>query len=265
MIKKGIEIMNYNFHTHTYRCSHASGTEEEYIKRAIENGIEYMGFSDHIPFVSPSGIESGYRVPVSEAEDYCKDIAALREKYKDKIKLYIGFEAEYYADYFESMLENARKWGAEYLILGQHFFVPEGSGNRHVSAPNDSAEDLEKYADSVVEAIKTGAFTYVAHPDVFNFIGDKKVYQDIMRRICIASREYNIPLELNFLGLREGRSYPCDAFLEIAGEEQSPVTFGFDAHEVKHAYDGDTVKPALALVKKYNLNYIGKPEIVSIV
>ena len=24
-------IVNYNLHTHTYRCNHASGTDEEYV------------------------------------------------------------------------------------------------------------------------------------------------------------------------------------------------------------------------------------------
>ena len=47
--------MNYNYHTHTTRCGHASGTEREYIERALANGVEYMGFSDHSTFVFPDG------------------------------------------------------------------------------------------------------------------------------------------------------------------------------------------------------------------
>ena len=30
--------MKVNLHTHTFRCHHATGTPEEYVKRAIENG-----------------------------------------------------------------------------------------------------------------------------------------------------------------------------------------------------------------------------------
>ena len=45
--------MDYNLHTHTYRCSHATGTEREYIEAAISAGIKIMGFSDHIPFKFP--------------------------------------------------------------------------------------------------------------------------------------------------------------------------------------------------------------------
>ena len=33
--------MDYNYHTHTHRCHHATGEMEEYIVRAMENGIKY--------------------------------------------------------------------------------------------------------------------------------------------------------------------------------------------------------------------------------
>ena len=45
--------MDYNYHTHTARCGHAVGEDEEYVKRAIECGIKYMGFSDHAPIRFP--------------------------------------------------------------------------------------------------------------------------------------------------------------------------------------------------------------------
>ena len=36
-----------NFHTHTTRCLHASGSDEEYVLKAIELGYKTLGFSDH--------------------------------------------------------------------------------------------------------------------------------------------------------------------------------------------------------------------------
>ena len=83
---------------------------------------------------------------------------------------------EYYSDCFEKMLKNARDWGAEYLILGQHYVGPEHPNGRHSSCPTDDVVALEAYADSLVAAMKTGVFTYVAHPDVFRFTGDTKTY-----------------------------------------------------------------------------------------
>ena len=86
--------MIYNYHTHTARCRHAFDTDEDYVLRAIEGGIRYMGFSDHAPFIFPDGFESHYRILMSEIQDYFNEINRLREKYKDKIELigvqYVG-------------------------------------------------------------------------------------------------------------------------------------------------------------------------------
>ena len=80
--------MIYNYHTHTERCGHAHGGDEEFINRAIEAGIKYLGFSDHMPMIFPDGYESSYRVPMSEAESYVSDLRKLREKHRDKIRAY---------------------------------------------------------------------------------------------------------------------------------------------------------------------------------
>ncbi len=257
-------MMNYNYHTHTFRCNHATGTEEEYILRAIENGIEYMGFSEHIPLVFPDGFQSLYRMPWELTEDYFSTLKSLREKYKNEIEIKIGFEMEYYSELFEDMIKNAKEFGAEYLILGHHFVYPEYPVKRYCGYDDITKEELGLYADSVVEAMKTGVFSYVAHPDVINFTQDSSLFKEQMRKICVASRELKIPLEINFLGIRQKRYYPNDLLWQVAGEEQSPVTFGFDAHDVMAAFDGDSLVKAKEMIKKYNLNYTGKPEIKEI-
>lgn len=254
--------MNYNYHTHTFRCNHANGTPEEYIQRAIENGIKYMGFSDHFPYICRDGYEAKYRVPIAQVKDYFDELYGLREKYKDSVDMKIGFEMEYYPEQFDGMLDNAVVYGAEYLILGQHFIQEEHPGGIYAMNPSESEDELKQYVDCVVAGIKSGVFTYVAHPDLFNYVGDKKIYRREMQKICLASAEYNIPLEINFLGIRTNRNYPNEVFWEIAGAVGCPVTFGFDSHDTPSAFDEDSLKKAEDMVKKYNLNYIGKPSLI---
>lgn len=256
--------MNYNYHTHTYRSHHASGTPEEYVLNAIENGVKYMGFSDHAPFETASGTESGFRVYTYEAKDYCNDIKALAEKYKDKIDLKVGYEMEYYPDDFERMLKFVIESGAEYIIMGEHFLSDETAGGLHNAKVTDDYELLKKYSETVAEGIRTKKFTYVAHPDCLYYTADLEVYREEMRKICVASRECNIPLEINFLGIRDNRHYPNEAFMALAGEEKAPVTFGFDAHDAAAVYDGESLKTAMEYVEKFGLNYIGKPELILI-
>lgn len=256
--------MIYNYHTHTTRCHHAEGSDEEYIEAAIEAGIKYLGFSDHIPFMFPDGYESFYRIEMARGAEYVNTIRTLAQKYSDKIQISVGFEMEYYPEHFEKMLENARNFGADYLILGQHFLgneYPNGVGTRsHI----DDTNLLKEYVDSVISAIESGVFSYVAHPDIIRFEGDGAAYESEMTRLCLASKEYNVPLEINLHGLHFNRHYPADRFWEIAGKIGAPVTFGMDAHDCNALTDTETLRKATGIVKRHRLNYIGMAKLVSI-
>ena len=256
--------MNYNYHTHTIRCGHATGTPEQYVIRAIDGGIKHMGFSEHMPHVFSDGHESGYRLPMAEARAYISEIRALREKYKGQIDIKVGFEMEYYPSQFESMLSDARSLGAEYLLLGQHFIGEEYPGGRYIFRETDCEEHLSEYVDNCIEGMRTGMFSYLAHPDLPNFTGDDAIYEREMKRLCIAARELSIPCEINFLGIRDRRTYPRRRFWRIAGDVGVPVTFGFDAHDVQAAADSTSLEVAMALVDEFGLNYIGEPPLVDI-
>lgn len=254
--------MDYNYHTHTKRCGHATGSVEEYIKKAIDGGIKYMGFSEHIPLRSNDGFEASFRLPTSEGKAYIDEIKDLREKYSDRLDIKVGFEMEYYPEEYEKMLNTAKDLGAEYLILGQHYLGREWEYRKYIATPTDRYEDLVRYTGLVIEGMKKGVFTYVAHPDVINFTGDRELYIKEMRKLCLAANEMNIPLEINFLGIYQNRSYPTRLFWEIAREEKTAVTFGFDAHDPERAYDTKSLAAAEKIVKELKLNYIGRPSLV---
>ena len=256
--------MIYNYHTHTTRCRHAVDSDEEYIERAIEAGIKYLGFSDHVPFVFPDGHESFYHMEISAGKEYVKTIRDLAEKYSDKININVGFEMEYYPSFFKEMLDLVKELDVDYLILGQHFIGdewPEGIGSR---AYTEDANLLCEYVDNVICAIKSGVFSYVAHPDIINFGGDDDVYRREMTRLCRVAKEYSIPLEINLHGIKNNRFYPSDRFFAIAGEVGAPVTFGMDVHDSASLLDTDQVKKAQAMVRRHGLNYVGMPKLISI-
>ena len=254
--------MIYNYHTHTTRCRHASDYDEEYIISAINAGIKYLGFSDHAPYIFPDGFESTYRVEVSAINDYFASLRALREKYKNKIEIKIGFEMEFYPAYFADMYDLAAEAGAEYLILGQHYLYNEHPNGIPSSVKTTNPDHLREYVDCVIGGIKTGAFSYVCHPDIIKYVGEDDLYCEEMRRLCTVAKEYETPLEINFLGIREGRIYPRDLFWKVAGETKAPITFGMDAHTKEDAGDLLSLEKASELVKRFDLNYIGMPKLI---
>lgn len=223
-----------------------------------------MGFSDHAPYFFADDKATGQRMTSTEAREYVSSIRRLRELYKNKIDIKIGFEMEYYPDKFHDMLNFVKSLGAEYLILGQHYMRGIFTGGYHVINGKATDEDLTNYVRDVITAMESGVFTYVAHPDMINYLGDESLYEKEMRKLCIASKRTNTPLEINCQGIREDRIYPVENFWKIAGEVGCPVTIGLDAHSADAAGDRESEKKAQKLIEKYNLNYIGKPNLILI-
>ena len=77
-----------------------------------------------------------------------------------------------------------------------------------------------------------------------------------MRNLCRHARALGLPLEINFLGIREKRCYPNEMFWEIAGEEGCDVIFGLDAHDTEAFQIADLVKKAEAVVERHHLHLL---------
>ena len=98
--------MLFNYHTHTARCNHASGTDREYVEQAILNGMQTLGFSDHAPYVFPDGkYPSEHRMRTDELFEYTESVRSLAKEYEKDIRILCGFELEYYPDYHAEEME----------------------------------------------------------------------------------------------------------------------------------------------------------------
>lgn len=217
-----------NYHTHTARCKHATGTEREYIEAAIKAGMEVLGFSDHVPQPYKEFV-SGIRMDMEQLPEYFETLLALKEEYKDKIEIKIGFEVEYIPQLFEELMGKLQDYPVDYLIMGQHFLDEEVPAN-YVGRPSQDPCKLEKYVDYVLEGLETGAFSYLAHPDLPNFTGDEAWYEKQMTRLCEGCKALGIPLEINKAGVCENKHYPNENFWKIAAKVGNEVILGYDAH-----------------------------------
>ncbi|MBQ8797427.1 MAG: histidinol-phosphatase [Oscillospiraceae bacterium] len=251
--------MIVNLHTHTARCHHAVGTDEEYVLAAIDRGLKTLGFSDHTPHCYPDGFVSGVRMTPQELPEYAGSIRTLKEKYADKITIHLGVEAEYFPDLFPDTVSLLRDNGVEYMLLGQHFPLP--GGNPHFATPTEDEAILRRYCDLVIEAMETGLFTYIAHPDFVHFVGDGKVYERHMRRVCRTANGCGIPLEINMLGLRLGRHYPNNRFFSVAAEEGCKVVLGSDVHNPEDVLLPENETQAMEIVDRFGLDLVTQPQI----
>ena len=252
--------MYANYHTHTFRCNHARGTEREYIETAIARGVKVLGFADHVPYPFPNGYESGFRMRCAEIEDYVSTLQALKGEYAGQIELHIGFEAEYYPLYHQRLLEFLEPYPYEYLIMGQHFVGNEIDLPVYCGRPVGTDVPWQ-YARQVAQGLRTGDFVYLAHPDLPSNTELGQEYCEAMEWLCREALALDIPLELNFLGLAEGRAYPCRAFWEIAGRVGNKVIFGSDAHDAHAVADPQTYQKAEQWAAKYGLQVIDRVQL----
>lgn len=228
--------MKTNFHTHTFRCKHAVGTDEQYVKAAIAGGFDVLGFADHAAWAFPSGYVSHCRMPADQWPDYRDSVLRLKEKYAGQISIRLGLETEYYPRYMDQ-LQRLRDDGCEYFILASHFlFTEEENPYTGVSCKND--DEVRRYADQTAEGIRTGEYCYLAHPDLYMMYRPEmdKVSMDAADIICQAAKEARMPLEYNLLGLRDAmrghsRGYPHSDFWAYIRKWDNDVILGVDAHD----------------------------------
>ncbi len=234
-----------NYHTHTSRCGHATGNDEQYVLAAIEAGLEELGFSDHMPY--PDASNPGDRMEYHQMDEYITSINHLKEKYKDQIKIYVGFECEFFPERLNYYKEVAQK--VDYMICGQHYKVLDQYGYDYYT----SDADLEVYADQVIAAMESGLIKFLAHPSYF-MLG-RKVWNEACdqaaHRICEAAEKYNIPLEINLKGTKYRKGiyngyssyrYPNLAFFSIASNYDVKAIVGLDAHSPLYLLETDIYK-----------------------
>lgn len=249
--------MKYNYHTHTSRCYHATGSDEEYVLAAIKAGFDEIGFADHTPW-NFKGFTSHMRMHENDLADYCNSVKYLRDKYEGKIRIKLGLECEYFPQYFPWLKEEMAKHEIDYIILGHHYCTDEKTGpyNGAITTP----EEIYTYRDEVLAAMDTGLFSYVAHPDLFMraYPEFDEHCEKVSRDIIAKAIETDTPVEFNLLGLthiiREGASdYPHPGFWKIASEMKPKALVGIDAHYPGAYRDYELFEIGHAELKKYGL------------
>lgn len=276
-------IKKANFHTHTNFCDGRS-TAEEMVQAAIEKGFDTLGFSSHCMYP----FSSSWHIPVNNVEAYCTEIRHLKEAYKDKIDIQLGFEADYILN-ITSPDKNVdyKEFQPDFLIGSIHYIVKEG-GNFTVDDSADSVRaniarfytkggdwatlDSPSYVHDYFEAerqmLEKGNFDIIGHPDlirmrntVLHYMDEKEsYYKEEVKLTARAIAKAGVIAEINTGAIARGNMddvYPSEYFLSLLYELGVPVCINSDAHDAKNldaAFDR-----ALAVAKKIGYRELTYP------
>lgn len=252
-----VEIKS-NYHTHTYLCGHAGGSVDDYVRTAVNNGLEVLGMSDH--FVSPDPSCTAFINFETLDTKYLQPIRAARKAYGDRIKILSAVEIEYFyghADYYKKLLDNL-----DYLVLGQHEFFYNGA--RYNSFEDGKSEDvIVGYFKSVNDGLKTGFFSVLAHPDLI-FYRSPEITKKIEKALETTVRtavDCGVALELNANGVRSHKfKYPTDLLIELCKKHNAKVVVSSDCHSPDALCD-EYMKRLYGYAVKSDLNVTNKLDI----
>lgn len=260
--------MKHNYHTHTRRCHHALDVDDkEYVISAISAGFDILAFTDHVPFVTvPYPEEHPDRMTYDEMNGYLASITYLKEKYKNQIKILVGFEFEYYPEYLEYYQMLRTK--TDIMIVGQHNLVPL---IKDYGIYNDDL-GVMTYANQIKGCLDAGLADIVAHPDYFMLGRGQwtKACEEAAHMICKTSKENQIPLEINLNGLRYGKKlidktecfpYPYRKFWEIAAIYGCQAIYGYDAHDPQTLQEDWRIDKVNAILNGIKINIIDEIKI----
>jgi histidinol-phosphatase (PHP family) len=219
-----------DIHNHTPLCNHAEGKPEEYIKKAIEKNIKIYGFADH----APMEFDEQYRMNFDDMQKYENEIKSLKEKYKDKIKILVGYEVDFTPYVDKRVLER----DVDYLIGSVHFLDNWGFDNPEFIKEwhNRDVDDIyEEYFSKIEEMAKSRLFDIVGHLDLVKVFGfkPKKNIKDIAKNAIKEIKKAKMVVEINTAGLRKPvkEIYPSTEILEMIRNEGIDITFSSDAHK----------------------------------
>ena len=253
-------MMKSNFHTHHYLCQHAKGNVCDYVIEAINNGFDIIGISDH----GPINAEAFPRMSLDEFYNvYLKELEEAINKYGNQIKIKKGLEIEYIKGdekHYKKLLEHL-----DYLILGPHYYESLPNLHPYSSYHVNSHELLERYTNTILEALDTKLFKILAHPDLFIYgYGDLDEFGvNCVKKIVESCVKNDVILEFNSGGIRNNKRFdefgnpkynvPNNLFWKVVENTNAKVIVGSDCHTPEEL-DDDAFKKANELVKTYNLN-----------
>lgn len=222
-----------DYHTHTVRCGHASGTPAEYVAAAKAAGLLAIGCADHLPLLPVHDPELSMKA--CQLGGYVAEVQGLQAEYPGFVLL--GIEADYRPDTVDEVRALLAGRPFDYVIgsvhhLGDWGFDDPRQVHRYEHADIDDM--WADYFDLVGDAAETGLFTIMGHMDLVKKFGYRatRTLDVELDRLLERLARTGVAVEINTAGLHKPvkEAYPSPGILRKLREAEVPITFGSDAH-----------------------------------
>ena len=234
--------MRKDYHTHPQILQKPEAFQK-FVQVALENGIEEICITDHMPLLNDDATDRIYHGKVAE---YCCRVEQLKEEYRGIISVKCGIEIDYHPTILDEV-EAVLKVGKFDFILG--------SSHLHAMSKIDifrEAKTHNGYASAMFEntlaAAKSGLFHAISHIDMYKWIFTnpddrfpleddgftESLHAERIEQILETIKANHMRLEINphfAIGKKKPENmYPSVPIVKMALEKGVRFSFGSDAH-----------------------------------
>jgi histidinol-phosphatase (PHP family) len=227
--------MLVDYHVHTALCGHAVGEMEEYVRTAVEKGLEEMGFNDHAPTFhvqDPFLAMAADQLPL-----YVEQVLALRRKYP-RPRIRLGIEADFVPGHEKDLRRLLSRYEFDYVYGSVHIIGDWRFDDTRLYPDNYRGREAEQahrdYFELIQRSVRSGLFDIIGHMDLikkFNHWARPQI-DELLERTIRTVAEAGVCVEVNTSGLRKPcrEIYPSETILTLCRRYDVPVTLGSDAH-----------------------------------
>lgn len=241
-------MITIDYHSHHYRCGHAQGNIEDYIKAGINKGLTEIGISDHAPIYWMDGNDPLPTIAMAknELDGYVEEVLRLKDKYAGQIAVRLGIESDYIEDMDETYAKVFEKYPFDYVIGSVHHVSKINVFERSRWTSGVKALDVyREYYRLVVKSAQSGLFDILAHTSAILAYAPQPFpadLPDVQDEALAAIAAAGALIEVNTSGYRKMTidPFPTARMVEKAAELGIPMTFSSDCHrpdEVGYARD----------------------------
>ncbi len=227
------------FHTHCTFCD-GKNTAEELVLEAIRLGCPQIGFSSH----SYMAHEDRWGMPFETEKKYKEEILRLKDRYSDKIKIFMGIEYDWYSDFDVSDYDYVIG-SVHYIQKGSYFIPLDETANHHKEAIkeyyNGDADALaEEYYEMMSRLPERTNCDIIAHFDLITKFNEREeIYKETHRytnaalNACRKLAKEPVVFEINTGAISRGyrtSPYPAPFILNELISLGAPLVITPDTH-----------------------------------
>ena len=246
-----------DWHVHPDYSLDATGTIDQYCRRALELGLEEICFTTHYdsdPFrkdEDPFMRIGGKLVPLNEesVQRYINEVGEAKKKYnRSGLRVNVGLEVDYAPHIEEELRQNLSKFDLDYLLGAvhclDHIAISASNEAERYFVKKSMEETVEEYYNILRQAVTSNLFDAIAHLDIYKkyglgFYGDNILtsHRGLVEPILEAMVKHNVGMEINTGVLRKGHREFCPGREILKTALQMGVriaAIGSDAHKIEH-------------------------------